>query len=228
MRLWLLGQAEARSLELSEFTPFPKIPRLNRDIIITEKIDGTNAAIVVEQPMGDSLQGILLSDGEWKGFVVRAQSRNRFISPEKDNHGFARWVFDNADALAMAFGPGIHFGEFWGSGIQGTYKGIENKRFSLFNVTRWKDLLVNIGGVRIRPVPVLYEGPWFIEKPGDDGCFTREWAPYAALNDLMEHGSLAAPGFKAEGIVVFHIASGHLYKVTTENDEKPKGVKENE
>ena len=25
-----------------EFTPFPKMPRLMRDIVVTEKIDGTN------------------------------------------------------------------------------------------------------------------------------------------------------------------------------------------
>ena len=32
-----------------EFTKFPKIPRLNRDMIITEKIDGTNAQIYVAE-----------------------------------------------------------------------------------------------------------------------------------------------------------------------------------
>ena len=31
------------------FVEFRKIPRLNRDIIITEKIDGTNASIVIEE-----------------------------------------------------------------------------------------------------------------------------------------------------------------------------------
>lgn len=102
---------------MSEFTPFPKIPRLNRDIIITEKIDGTNAAIVVEQEIdesvGSSQPGILLSPPHpLAGLVVRAQSRNRFISPEKDNHGFARWVFNNADELATLLGAGIHFGEW--------------------------------------------------------------------------------------------------------------------
>lgn len=213
---------------MSEFTPFPKIPRLNRDIIITEKIDGTNAAIVIEQELGDSVQpGVLLSDGEWKGFVVRAQSRSRFISPEKDNHGFARWVFNNADALAMALGPGIHFGEWWGSSIQDTYKGIEGKRFSLFNVTRWKDLSYNIDGVQVRPVPVIYEGPWFAPREiamCEDG--RPMWAPDYATLVLTTGGSIAAPGFKAEGIVVFHTASGHLFKVTLENDEKPKGVKD--
>lgn len=32
-----------------EFKEFPKIPRLNREFTITEKIDGTNGCIVVEE-----------------------------------------------------------------------------------------------------------------------------------------------------------------------------------
>ncbi len=55
-----------------EFTAFPKIPRLNREIIVTEKIDGTNAQVVVTE------------DGE-----VRAGSRSRWITPEADNFGYA-------------------------------------------------------------------------------------------------------------------------------------------
>ena len=31
------------------FTEWPKMPRLLRDMIVTEKIDGTNAAIIVEK-----------------------------------------------------------------------------------------------------------------------------------------------------------------------------------
>jgi hypothetical protein len=30
-----------------EFQPFPKLARLNRNILITEKLDGTNAAVVI-------------------------------------------------------------------------------------------------------------------------------------------------------------------------------------
>jgi hypothetical protein len=31
-----------------EFEAFPKIPRLKRDMVITEKIDGTNACVLIE------------------------------------------------------------------------------------------------------------------------------------------------------------------------------------
>mgnify|MGYP001595560836 CR=1 FL=1 len=34
---------------MSEFVEFRKIPRLNRDVVITEKIDGTSAQVLIEQ-----------------------------------------------------------------------------------------------------------------------------------------------------------------------------------
>ena len=40
------------------FEPWPKIPRLKRDIIITEKIDGTNAQICFDES-GDIFRGYL-------------------------------------------------------------------------------------------------------------------------------------------------------------------------
>jgi hypothetical protein len=71
--------------------------------------------------------------------MMLAGSRSQYITPERDNHGFARWVQDDADEL-WALGEGRHFGEWWGSGIQRGY-GLQKgeKRFSLFNVARWAD-----------------------------------------------------------------------------------------
>jgi ATP-dependent RNA circularization protein (DNA/RNA ligase family) len=54
------------------FEDFPKIARLSRECCITEKIDGTNAQVVITE------------DGQ-----VLAGSRTRFITPEDDNYGFA-------------------------------------------------------------------------------------------------------------------------------------------
>jgi hypothetical protein len=101
-----------------EFKAWPKIPRLsNERYFVTEKIDGTNACIVIE---GDNFA---------------CQSRSRFITPEDDNYGFAAWAYANKDEL-MKLGDGHHYGEWWGKGIQRTY-GLEEKRFSLFNTARW-------------------------------------------------------------------------------------------
>src|ERR1035437_6203226 len=114
---------EYASIEFAPHKPghvaFPKIARLNRDIVITEKIDGTNAAIgIVEAPF-------TVSDGEggpeFRGYRVYAQSRNRIITPGKDNAGFAAWVESIKDIAIEVLGPGLHFGEWWGNGIQRGY-----------------------------------------------------------------------------------------------------------
>jgi hypothetical protein len=184
-----------------EFQPFPKLARLNRDIVITEKIDGTNAAIGVTD------------DGE-----VYAQSRTRIITPQADNFGFARWVAEHAEGLRFVLGPGLHFGEWWGAGIQRNY-GLADKRFSLFNTARWREVLPIVpfaggdefGLNNLLVVPTLYEGP-----------FRIGWID-AALDRLATHGSVASHGFhRPEGIVIFHKAAGTMFKVTLENDEQPK------
>lgn len=205
-----------------DFTPFPKIARLKRDIVITEKIDGTNAAIVivpVEQfdeffPGGAILPGLnelgatAIAAGT---HFVFAQSRTRFITPTSDNYGFAAWVERNAENLLVDLGAGVHFGEWWGSGIQRKY-GLSggDKIFSLFNASRWADVSFETPNLEV--VPKLYEGPY------------DQRAIDLALELLRSQGSLAAPGFeRPEGIVVFHTASRDLFKVTLEGDEKPKG-----
>jgi len=179
-----------------EFQPWPKIARLNRRMVITEKIDGTNAAVIITE------------DGE-----VGAQSRNRLLTPESDNFGFARWVQENAETLSRLLGPGRHFGEWWGSGIQRAYglKGVGGKRFSLFNVARYGE--VDFSEIpNVSTVPVLYEGLF------------SEYVIRAELDHLEREGSVAQPGFgNPEGIVIFHEASRQMFKVTIKGDEAPKG-----
>lgn len=171
------------------FVPFPKIPRLKRGCIITEKIDGTNAQVVIGE------------DGS-----VRAGSRNRWITPEDDNFGFARWVAEHADGL-RELGPGQHFGEWWGLGIQRGY-GLHERRFSLFNTGRWNNERPACCGV----VPVLYAGD-FSTNIVDD-----------IVAGLTVTGSRAAPGFNdPEGVVVFMTAARHTYKVMCKNDDTAKG-----
>lgn len=199
-----------------EFKPFDKIPRLSRECIITEKIDGTNGVvgIVTETPESYARYAertdtpVFTKEVEGGIVCIFAGSRTRWITPEKDNAGFAKWVRDNGEEL-LKLGEGIHYGEWWGKGIQRGY-GLNEKRFSLFNVSRWTD--------DVRPaccgiVPTLYVGPFD----------TRSIA--SVLEKLEHEGSVAVPGFmQPEGIVIFHVASGHLYKKTIKNDESPKGL----
>lgn len=201
----------------TEFQGFPKIPRWSRDIIISEKIDGTNACVVIEEPTSET-------DG-W----IRAQSRARFITPESDNYGFAAWVKEHAEEL-KTLGPGRHFGEWWGRGINRNY-GQTERHFSLFNVSRWDEATFNrLESAKFRKpgaesisflappaccqvVPVLYHGP------------LSETAIEEQLDSLVVDGSAAVEGWvKPEGIVIFHTAGGYLFKKTIENDERAKGA----
>lgn len=177
-----------------EFVEFAKISRWSREVIVTEKIDGTNGQIHITD------------DGR-----LFTGSRSRWVTPEADNFGFARWAKEHEEEL-LALGPGTHFGEWWGSGIQRGY-GLTNgeKRFSLFNVARWAD-------PARRPhccdlVPELWRGR-MDDMPLD-----------ALLRSLRDTGSRAAPGFmRPEGIVIYHVAGRHLFKKTLERDEEPKSA----
>lgn len=197
------------------FTPFPKIPRLYKDVVITEKIDGTNAAIrIVWAPNGVDPPGGLATSG---GNIIYAQSRNRNIPlsqrklddrdwEKEDNAGFGAWVREHAECLVEVLGPGVHFGEWWGWKIQRGY-GLEkgDRRFSLFNTARWghfasPETAPDVPGLGV--VPVLYEGE-FSER---EVLQTQRF--------LQWDGSRAAPGYQdPEGIVIYHTAADKLFKV---------------
>jgi len=168
-----------------EFKAWPKIPRWNREITITEKIDGTNACVIVTE------------DGE-----VGAQSRKRIITPGNDNFGFAGWVKQHETEL-LELGPGYHYGEWYGLGIQRGY-GLTERRFALF---KGPDDPPGCCGV----VPVLHNqaNMNFIDDSLDDILF-----------ELKYKGSKAVPGFmKPEGIVIYHHAARQSFKITLENDD---------
>jgi len=176
-----------------EFVKFDKIARLSRNCVITEKIDGTNAQIYIGED-GEFLTG----------------SRNRWITPENDNAGFAKWAMENKKEL-LKLGHGRHYGEWWGLGIQRRY-GLTEKRFSLFNTGRWnKDNTPDCCHV----VPILYSGPFTTYKITE------------TIQGLEKFGSQASLGFmNPEGIVIWHEAARVFLKKTIKNDEKPKGSKE--
>lgn len=172
---------------MPEFQSFGKIPRLtNLQMVITEKIDGTNACVVVDD------------EGN-----VSAQSRKRVITPENDNYGFAAWVRDHADQL-RSLGPGYHFGEWHGIGIQRGY-GLYERRFALFNVNRWGDERPACCHV----VPTLYEGP-----------FNQEYLGVVAA-ELRMQGSRVNPNVPAEGVMVYVHPLGVYIKHPF--DPNPKG-----
>lgn len=177
---------------MDHFQDFPKMARLSRRVIITEKIDGTNAQVFIDD-----------------GGEMKFGSRTRWITPDDDNYGFAAWATAHADEL-RTLGSGRHFGEWWGAGIQRRY-GLTEKRFSLFNASRWADSRPNCCDV----VPILFDGIWTGAEPQE------------CIEKLRLMGSCAAPGFmQPEGIVVYHVAGAVGFKKTLEKDEISKGEAE--
>jgi len=124
----------------AEFKAWPKITRENPfKVTITEKINGTNACIIIE-------------DGE----IIGVQSRKTLITPEDDNHGFAQWVQDNNKDL-LNLGDGYHYGEWAGTGIQKNPHTLGSKEFFLFNTFRWNQNNPNTPSC-CNVVPVLFQG----------------------------------------------------------------------
>ncbi len=197
-----------------KFRKFDKIPRLNRDMIITEKIDGTNAQVTLElfdnlnEEEKDTLPYVPIFEDS---MIMLVGSRNRYLSEEKDNYGFFKWCVDNKEGLAN-LGLGRHYGEWWGAGIQRKY-GMHKKVFSLFNTHRW----LHDRPVCCDVVPVLYEGPFSTLRVREE------------LLRLMKDGSHAAAKYvdkrqPAEGVVIYHKQGNFLLKATLENDDIPKSL----
>jgi RNA ligase len=164
------------------YPAFPKIPRLsNEKCVITEKIDGTNALIYINE-----------DGGFWTG------SRTRWIVPGDDNFGFSKWANENIIEL-MKLGPGHHYGEWYGNGIQRGY-GLDTKKFMLFNTARWGAHNPNTPNC-VEVATEVYSGP-----------FEADLLSTLSL-DLIENGSKHVPGYmKPEGLVVYLRSTDQLYK----------------
>jgi len=203
-----------------EFRSWGKTPRLFRDIVITEKIDGTNSAIIFEDVTLMDVDLIPSDELIVRGdslYQVGAQSKNRLIYPGKttDHFDFAAWVKANREVLFDTLGVGHHFGEWWGKGIQGRYRGLNYRVFSLFNTKRHEGTFLrtrfNDMDVMVERVPVLYEGEF------------SEEAIHTVAQELLKNGSVAVPFHpNPEGLVIYHTQSKQVYKFTFDNNDKGK------
>lgn len=178
------------------FKAFDKIERIGKlKMDITQKIHGSNAAVWIK-------------DDE-----IGCQSRNRIITPEADNYGFATFVYANKDEFIIKLGPGLHFGEWAGPGIN-SGEGLKEKTFVLFD--HWKFPAKRPLPPQCMVVPVLYQGRVDFSQIE------------LAMNILKTEGSKLVPGFmRPEGIVTN--LGGTRYKLVFDaeetawkNTEKPK------
>jgi len=175
-----------------EFKPFAKIRRIDdrtvdlsqaRLMQITKKLDGTNACIHVHK------------DGNLTSLF--AGSRNRYITVEDDNFGFASWVLANLGTLYDELEEGYHYGEWCGPGINNG-EGLEQRELFFFDKST----------PHVAQVPVLVDWCKF--------DVARIQAVYLELERLDPH---------AEGIVINVInfdGSLHRYKMTYRREDVKK------
>ena len=213
---------------MEEFKEFWKIARYSRECVVTEKLDGKNGVVLIVESEWQADPDALVNSG---GLALYAGSRTRWVTESDDNYGFARWAKSHAEELLTGLGVGRHYGEWWGNGIQRGY-GLENgdKRWSLFNVSRWclagstpallpsqDPRVVKVQSVLpacVGLVPVLWSGMF-------DALDAN-----AVLANLERFGSAAVPRYmKPEGIVVYHKAGNVCFTKTLVKDEEPKGAR---
>lgn len=179
-----------------DFKKWPSIQRLSSETCyITEKIDGTCGVIFVpDTPDKPVLAG---SRERWL-----TQSDGQPPEKGKDNFGFGAWVYERAESL-RTLGPGLHYGEFHGKGIQRHYD-LSDRRWASFEY--WRS---DIAIPDVCVVPLLYEG-----EP-TNGIWDS-W-----VDHLRALGSTLYPGFtKPEGVVItFKNMNTAKFKRLCENDK---------
>lgn len=204
------GLIEAHEIEkestFGEFVKWPSTPRWHKGLTITEKIDGTNACVVVDMAKGE----------------VKAQSRKRRITPDDDNAGFARWVYENAGALMDVLGHGYHYGEWFGPGIQKNPLGVEEKRFALFHALKYTpENGYDLEQVdNLETVPVLFHGQANVLTIADVVEDLEFYGTKVKGARLVKEGYAHDPDeyAQAEGIIVFHKETQQKYKILLEGD----------
>lgn len=198
-----------------DFKAFPDIKQIGKvNMQITQKIHGTNAQVfIVEsgfEPHSFEVDG--------KFYKLFCGSRTRWITPASDNYGFATFVYARKEEFVRKLGPGQHFGEWAGPGIN-SGEGLKEKVFVLFDHWKFPPERSLPGGCTI--VPLLYDGP--MELTAID----------KVMSDLKETGSKLVPGFmRPEGVVVSAMGSRYkkVFKAeeTAWKDKDPNYVKKEE
>lgn len=198
-----------------EFKSFPDIKKLgSTEFSITQKIHGSNAQIMiypVYKTIPNTEDSVIVTD-EVDHMELLVGSRTRWIAPGCDNYGFATFVYAHKQEFIDKLGPGQHFGEWAGPGVN-SGEGLKEKTLVLFDYWRYNP--ENLPPQTVL-VPVLYKGKF------DLGVIE------SVMAELKTNGSKLCPGFmRPEGIVAQ--INGNRYKVVFDPEEtawtKPSGVK---
>lgn len=190
-----------------EFKAWPKTSRLNSRVTISEKLNGSNGAVIfdiTEETPPDG-QEVMIHN-----YAVAAQTRTRLVTVHDDQTGIAKWVTQNYETLIQDIGlPNpipktgtfYHYGEFM-------TRGHKEPHFYLFNTRRWAGKEFETPTLKV--VPVLYEGDYY------------EGVVEECLDDLRTNGSRVHPGIPAEGVVVYWQHDDTMKKAFIDTDAKGK------
>lgn len=130
------------TIEYPEFISYGKTHRFNRDeakwavgaeVVITEKVDGTNALVYVDKN---------------KGLVLAGSKEKWLVEGVNDNFDFLQYVNKNKEYLMYSLKDGYNYGEYWGPGVGRSYNQ-EERFFSPFDGSG--------------AIPVLYRGKLSLE-----------------------------------------------------------------
>lgn len=176
-----------------EFIKWPKIKRFPAGMfcVVTEKIDGTNACIAIDE------------DGK----LSHVQSRSRVLSVENDNHGLCKWATENKEEVEL-LGPGYHFGEWAGPKINRNRHQLTENKFYLFPTNKWLPRILSGDDsdywpfpAGVQTVPLLYSGTY------SDGLMLE-------LMDKLKNSREYDP----EGLVLFFPEMGGSLKFKFDDD----------
>lgn len=176
---------------MPEFQAWPKTTRLKSKCTVSEKLNGSNGALVtvVTTSLGP--------DGVTTLYHVKLyyQTRTRMVTLDDDQTGLAAWAEENRESLKydLVFnghnpdnppkvGVSYHYGEFM-------TRGHKEPHFYLFNTRRWSKMQFSTPTLKV--VPVLYEGDYY------------EGLVEEFLEDLRVNGSRVHPELPAEGVVTY-------------------------
>lgn len=204
---------------MSEFIPYPSIKR-GLDfgwMVITEKVDGTNAMFIIENKqivlIGSHKEPKkMVNDPRWVKQFENAPDKERLLAeePRKTHYGFAGWIEDHKEELCAKLNDGTYYGEWYGPGINKNRDyNLTEKRFAFFQAHKWTDpRRPRVSGSDV--VPILYIGSISTE------------ACERAMEKLAKEGSQIAPGFMNPEGVVIEIPGLHLMRKYTFAGNKHK------
>lgn len=228
-----------------QFKSWGSTPRFHKGLHITEKINGTNAGVSVQGfSFGTHVDGVpddaTLVFGPTNPerevpeveYLVRAQSRKRIITPDNDNFGFAKWVWENAEGLANLLGYGYHYGEWYGEGIQKNPLAVQGRRWALFNTWHW-GRKENLDRLRMVDIPGLTTVPVLHDEQRDGPA---DYMTIPAIINGLNAGGSRADGYMTlpnahkmdfhvegpEGIIVWQRETQQRYKILLREDDKHK------